>query len=336
VLVGALLVGAGLAVGAAAYFGTESTDGAAPRTDRLAAATLPTTTPTAPLVTAPSRPCRAPLTPEAPLRLWIAGDSHAWSVGNGLGKRAAATGVVAPVYESQVGSGLASPGYFNWPKRIAEELPRLDPEIVVFVMGTNDWLVPQPKPVDADGRPAWKAEYAQRVEAVVERLAGDDRTLFWIGPPVLRDPAQEEGAKAVAEVIARVVGQHPGAVFVDAHALFADERGAFTPWADVGGRRIQARDGDGVHLTPEGGEYLGDVVFAAIDAQCRVKAQAVAGRRQPLVETKGSTTVPPGSVAPTVAPPTSLGSATTIATTSTSTTTTSSSTTTTTTSPPGT
>jgi len=242
------------------------------------------------------------LTPDAPLRLWIAGDSLAHSVGNGLGKRAANTGVVAPVYESRVSSGLASPGFFDWPRRANEELPRLDPEIVVFVMGTNDWIVPQATPVDGSGRPAWKAVYERQVQTLVDTFTEADRTLYWVGPPVLRDPKQEAGGREVAAVIEQVVERDPAAVFVDAHDLLDADDGSYTAVLDVDGKRLQVRTGDGVHLTTDGADYLGDALFAAIDQQCRLKAQAVAGDRQPLVETKGSTSVAPGSTA--TAPPT--------------------------------
>lgn len=231
------------------------------------------------------------------MRLWIAGDSIAWSVGNGLGKRAAGTGVVAPVYESRVSSGLSTPGFFDWPRRAAEELPRLNPEVVVFVMGTNDWAVPQPAPVDPAGQPVWKATYARQVQTMVDALTSGGRTLYWVGPPVLRDARQEAGIRAVAEVIEGVVGRHPAAVFIDAHDLLDGDDGTYTPLAEIDGKKVQVRTGDGVHLTPEGGDYVGDAVFAALDAQCRIKAQAVAGQRQPLIETRGSTSVPPGATA---------------------------------------
>ena len=46
--------------------------------------------------------------------------------------------------------------------------------------------------------------------------------------------------------------------------------------------------GDGVHLTPDGGDFVGDAPFTKLDVQCRLKAQAVANSRQQVVETQGS------------------------------------------------
>ena len=115
VLMLALIVGTGLVVtGAVEVPGAGSTVAAShARTD-------PTTT-TLPRAT---RPHHRALTTDDPLRLWIAGDSLAGSVGPSLGEQTAATGVVAPQYDSRVSSGLLNPSFFDWPKHAQEQLER--------------------------------------------------------------------------------------------------------------------------------------------------------------------------------------------------------------------
>jgi len=293
VVAGVIVVGA-LAVGAAALLQDDGEPPSASTAPHKSTPTFDTSTATT-ATTTPGAKCRTGLTPDDPLRLWIAGDSIAWSVGNGLGKRAAATGVVAPVYESRVSSGVSSPGFFDWPKRVAEEVPRLNPEVVVFVMGTNDWMAPQPTPLDATGQPAWKGKYEAQVQTLVDALASNGRILYWLGPPILKDAKQDAGAQAAAAVIKSVVAQNRDAHFVDAHALLDAEDGSYTPTLDVDGKKVLMRAGDGVHLTPDGGEFVGNALFDLIDQQCALKAQSVANSKQVVVETKGSTTVPIGS-----------------------------------------
>ena len=60
----------------------------------------------APVVDTGGPACRSPLTTTDPLRLWIGGDSLAGSLGPALGTLTAATGVVAPVFDSR---GLERP-----------------------------------------------------------------------------------------------------------------------------------------------------------------------------------------------------------------------------------
>lgn len=286
-IVAVALVGGGSSRSATANTRTTST--------RVTTASMPTST------TAPRHPCRTPLTAAAPLRLWVAGDSLAYSVGNGLGKPAAATGVVAPVYESRVSSGLASPAFFDWPKRAQEELPRLNPEVVVFVMGTNDWSLPQPASTGATGPAPWKARYTALVQTMVDLLTRDGRTLYWVAPPALRDDRLETGAKQIAEIIQSVVARNPSAEFVDLHAWTANADGSYSPTTMINDRKVTIRTGDGVHFTTDGATYVGAKLFAILDAQCRLGAQSVPNGKQVVVETKGSTSVAPNSTA--TAPP---------------------------------
>src|SRR5438270_2787964 len=88
--------------------------------------------------TVATKQCRA-LSTTDPLRLWVGGDSLAGSLGPSLGAIAGATGVVQPYFDSRVSSGLASPGFFDWPDHATTEMARLNPEIVVFIIGANDW-----------------------------------------------------------------------------------------------------------------------------------------------------------------------------------------------------
>ncbi len=286
---------------------------------------------------------RRALTTDAPLRLWIAGDSLAGSVGPSLGQLTADTGVVAPQYDSRVSSGLLTPDFFDWPKHAQQQLAQLDPEAVVFVIGTNDANVWSPR---------LEADYRFRTEAMMRELVGKNhRTVYWVGPPVAKDSDLEDGVKAV-DAIAREAAAHvEGVTYVDAHTLFADENGEYQQSFDneLGERQVM-RAGDGVHFSVDGADYIGRAIFKLLDQDWKIDAQADPTHPQAVKETKGSTQVPGthrsvsgasgGSSSGTTSTTRSTYSATSSTTASTSTssttaTTASSSTTTSTTSPPG-
>jgi hypothetical protein len=237
--------------------------------------------------------CRA-LTSADPLRLWVGGDSLAGSLGPSLGSITGATGVVQPYFDSRVSSGLSNPGFFDWPAQATKEMARLKPEVVVFIIGTNDYTTP----TDDDG---WKTEYAKRVEAMLTILEteGDDsgnRTVYWVGAPRLKDDKMDAGASAVNAVAQDVIAKHPNAVYVDAHKLFSDTDGKYAQnLPDETGKLVTMRAGDGVHLTVDGGDYLARAVFKPLDAQCRITAQKVDGQAKQTIQTEGSTQVAPGS-----------------------------------------
>jgi hypothetical protein len=228
---------------------------------------------------------RRALTPSEPLRLWIAGDSLAGSIGPSLGEVVANTGVVAPQYDSRVSSGLLNPDFFDWPDHAQEQLALLDPEAVVFVIGTNDANVWSPN---------LSADYRFRTEAMMRELVGKQhRTVYWVGPPVAKASDLEAGVKAVAAIAREAAAKVKGVTYVDAHALFADDNGDYQQsFANELGERQVMRAGDGVHFSVDGADYISRAIFKLIDRDWDVTTQADPTQPQPVKETKGSTQVP--------------------------------------------
>jgi hypothetical protein len=237
--------------------------------------------------TAEGKRCRAVSTTD-PLRLWVGGDSLAGSLGPALGAIAGATGVAQPYFDSRVSSGLVDPGFFDWPAHASVEMARLDPEVVVFIVGANDSTA-----VSGDG---WKADYAAKVETMMKTLVGPGRTVYWIGAPVLKDEKMDAAVVEVNAVAQEVAKRHAEVQYVDAHRLFAGSDGKFSyDLPDESGKVVTMRAGDGVHLTMDGGAYLARAVYELVDAQCALSAQKVAGVTKPTIETEGSTQVTPSS-----------------------------------------
>lgn len=250
--------------------------------------------------------CRAPITPDVALRLWIGGDSLAGSLGPALGERTGATGVVAPVYDTRSGSGLSTPDFFDWPEHAGTEMDRLDPEIIVFIMGTNDWAAPSASTgttTSTTSEPDWRIEYADRVQQMLDLFHGDhDRFVYWVGAPPLRDKRADAGVREINAVAREIVELDEHAQYFDEYALFESDTGGYTATLPRPGKSpLRVRSDDGVHFTDAGGEVLGDAVYEVLDRRCRLDDQAVAGVKQPVVRVPGSTDR--GVSSTTVAPP---------------------------------
>ena len=242
-------------------------------------------TPTTPEPSDEARRCRAPLTPDDPLLLWIAGDSLAGSLGPSLGERAAATGIVQPVYDSRVSSGLSTPEFFDWPEHATAEMARLDPEVVVFIMGANDWRTPTGD--------TWQDEYRLQVEEMVRIFddGGDTRHVYWVGSPTMQERRKDQGVQQVNAIAREVVEQHDRATYVDAYELFSDDDADGGYVASVpgsNGKRVRVRAGDGIHFTVGGGDLLGDFVYAQLEPRCDLDDQAVPDQPKTVLRTRGS------------------------------------------------
>ncbi|PHX59611.1 MAG: hypothetical protein CK520_03650, partial [Actinobacteria bacterium] len=239
--------------------------------------------------------CRQPLTPTSPLRLWIGGDSLAGSLGPALGQQTADTGIVQPTYDSRVSSGLGNSGFFNWPKHAGTEMARVNPEVVVFIIGTNDYSLVRATPTDASGSPIWKAQYAEKVEELIKIFenAGSPtkpRKIYWVSGPTIKERRIDTGVVEVNTVAKEVAAKHPHVTFIDTYALFSSSTGGYADTVNIeNGKSTRVRTGDGVHFTPNGGDFLGRAVYSEIDQLCRVNAQAVAGQPKTVLRTPGST-----------------------------------------------
>ncbi len=279
---GAAFSAAALIVGALFATDVIALPGDGETTSRVAVRRVEVTTTTKP----PRRPIaalRRDLAGDDPLRLWIAGDSLAGSVGPALGEVTAGLGVVQPQYDSRVSSGLLNPNFFNWPKQATDQLKALDPEVVVFIIGTNDAA-------------AWDKskteDYRARTEAMMRELAGTDREVYWVGPPVLRDSSNERGAQAVTLIARTAAARVPRVTFVDAHTLFADADGDYQQsFDDESGTRRVMRAGDGIHYSADGAEYLERV---PLQAHRRRLAAPGPGRPRQSEEGAGDQGVDPG------------------------------------------
>ena len=150
---------------------------------------------------------------------------------------------------------------------------------------------------------------------MLDILNGDnnERAVYWIGAPTLQEDRKDSGAQQINAVALEVVEQHPEATYVDVYELFGGPDGEYTSsLPDEDGDDVRVRAGDGVHLTPAGGELLGDAVFPLLDEQCSISEQADPAHPQDVREAEGSGRVPGGSGGgntpatrpPTTSPPT--------------------------------
>jgi uncharacterized protein len=253
-----------------------------------ASRSVPTSAPVA--GTAAAQKCRAPLNADDPLRLWIGGDSLAGSLGPSLGERTGSTGVVQPVFDSRVSSGLLSPDFVNWPQHGADDMTLYNPEVTVFIVGAND---AKNLPEGATRDPGWRAQYSALVEEMLTVIGGNGRAVYWVGAPVMADAAYSERVQGVNDVFREVAAKHPDVTYVDAYALFSAPDGTFASMLPVpGGKVARVRGADGIHLTPEGGDLLAETVFEHLDPACRITQQAVPGAVKPTIEAPGSSSVP--------------------------------------------
>jgi hypothetical protein len=234
----------------------------------------PTTPPEPKPVTTPTKDHKAVL--------YIAGDSDAGTFGPYLHKLMDQTGIVDTTLDYKVSSGLARPDFFDWPAHFAQELPTVNPDIVVVTFGGNDAQglttadgggIAQTPTGAAGGDTAWRAEYAKRVGAVMDVLAGGNRTLIWVGIPNHVDPQVTARMSVQDETVKAEAAKRPKVVVIDTWARFSGRNGGYGEYVvdprDGIGKDVRASDG--FHLNQNGAEILALDIAEAIRKELRAR-----------------------------------------------------------------
>ena len=191
-------------------------------------------------------------TPTRPVEVFVTGDSQAQFIGELLTDE-----LPDDLFNVEVmprnATGLTNPEFFNWEINAQQEIAARKPDAVVMVIGANDGF----NVLGEDGQlygpqdPEWETEYARRAAVVMRELGSNGRRpVYWLPPPTARDPefnAIYETQNRAIEQAARAV---PGARYVDIYNTI--NNGRYSDELKIDGRRVLARQSDGVHFNREG------------------------------------------------------------------------------------
>jgi hypothetical protein len=223
----------------------------------------------APTSTPPSTAPHVP-TKEDKLRLYIAGDSQAQGFGESLERLAGATGLVAPTLDFKVSSGLTRPDFFDWPKRLQDQMRKVRPDIVVIDFGGND--AQQIKTQDGNtydpSDPKWLAEYSRRVGETMDFLMQDGRKVIWVGTPNAKDDGFTARLAVLRQAEQQEAAKRPQVAFVDVWAMFQSPSGGYADYiVDDDGQAKLMRQNDGFHLNLDGANKLARAIEAQIEKE---------------------------------------------------------------------
>ena len=230
---------------------------------------------TLPIVTSPLVPLYPPSALH-PLTVLSVGDSLGVDLGIGLGDAVGSNPYVHVVQMAKVDTGLADLAYYNWSNALAQDLVAYHPQIVVMMLGANDW-----QPFKAsNGRQAypgtdlWRQRYGARVATIMREVVASGAHLVWVGLPILgpANPFPSTMGPTLNALFRSEVRRHPGVEFFSTYRLFMDSSHHFSEYlTDSTGSLVMMRASDGVHFTdPSGDDQLGLDLVHFVDARLRV------------------------------------------------------------------
>lgn len=187
-----------------------------------------------------------------PLEVLVTGDSQAEFLGQRLIDQSP-EGLLRVTTVARNATGLTNPAFFNWEVNAEQEVADRDPDAVVMAIGGNDGFNVE----TADGSlynpgdPGWETEFARRVAVVSSVLSGGgERPVYWVPPPTARDPRFNEIFASQNRAVERATEAISALRYVDVYSTL--NQGRYSDSLKIDGKRVLARQPDGVHFTHEG------------------------------------------------------------------------------------
>lgn len=213
----------------------------------FAAETQPATTETSPTA---KRPLKS---------LVMIGDSLAMGIQKSFEKLLAEHPGVSFDRVTKISSGLNNPDVFNWEIAVKDILQKNRPDALLVMLGVNDANnnIRLGDVRAVLGTPLWPETYKKKVDGFVRIMTDQQVKVFWVGMPVVKDPAANDRIKIANEAAKTACDAVEGCTFIDAFTVLADEKGAYSVYVKgKDGANIRVRDKDGVHFSTEGGDLL--------------------------------------------------------------------------------
>ena len=211
----------------------------------------------------------APPTQQDEVNVFVTGDSQAQFVGEILTDL-----LPSDLFDVSVvarnATGLTNPEFFNWEINAQQEIAARNPDAVVMVMGGNDGFnVLHEGSLYGPDDPNWQLEYARRAAVVMRELSSNGkRPVYWVPPPTARDPKFNEIYATQNKAVEQAAAAVDGARYVDIYDTI--NHGRYSDELKIGGRRVLARQSDGVHFSREGAVVPARLILRAMAKDYRV------------------------------------------------------------------
>lgn len=209
-------------------------------------------------------------TAKRPLKMLVAGDSLSFEYGLAMGRLATSDPELEMegAVDYHVATGISRPDFFNWPAELDTQMKARNPDVVVFMVGSND----DQSLAAPDGhtyRPytqGWKVEYSRRAAAVMDQVIATKRVIVWIGVPIVRDANRSHGYQLMNSLVKFQADARPDAYFLDPYKLFSDAQGNFQQYLpNDQNQLVKMRANDGIHFERAGGDRLAEATLRMLD-----------------------------------------------------------------------
>jgi lysophospholipase L1-like esterase len=203
------------------------------------------------------------------LRVLATGDSMIQIVDGILARRLRPRSGASVRSDARISTGISKAFQLDWVRRAREQARSLRPDVTAISIGANDGF---PMTTASGASVAccgggWVAEYSRRVEAMMRAYRRGGRSyVYWMTLPAPRPQSFARVFRAVNAAIRRAARRAgDGVRVIDLVAVFTPG-GRFRSRVTFRGRTVDARQGDGIHLSTAGASIAATLLIDRLRA----------------------------------------------------------------------
>jgi hypothetical protein len=171
--------------------------------------------------------------------------------------------------DARISTGLSKPFMLDWVKKAREQARSVHPDVTAIFIGANDGFPMRTR--SGTSAPccgsAWTGEYARRVASMMRSyLRGGRSYVYWMTLPTPRRGDFARVYRSVNRAIKRAAGRvGRGVRVIDLVKVFTPG-GRFRQYVRFRGKTVDARQGDGVHLSTAGASIAATLLIDRLGA----------------------------------------------------------------------
>jgi hypothetical protein len=166
---------------------------------------------------------------------------------------------------SRHSTGLAYPGFFNWPDTIKANLSTTHYKALVIFLGANDtWDIIHKGKAIGIGNQLWRSLYTERVESILSFAQENSVQVIWLGVPPMGRETMNKYIPALNQVYEESIKKYaPLGMFTPtAKSLSLDGHTFYKSLLQAEQGEVLVRTNDGVHFTPAGQKIIARLVLS--------------------------------------------------------------------------
>ena len=203
-----------------------------------------------------------PFPEQGTYRVLVLGDSIGEGLSFGLSTAFKNDRSLQLINRAKWGTGFSRRKHIGRAREFEPLLASIKPDIVLISVGAKDAVasILEGRKKHRFGSERWKQIYSERLNSILRRLKKQKTAVYWVGLPIMRDPAFNENMNTLNEMF-REKAHLNNIKFIDTWNGFVDQYGNFSPYGpDLDGRVLRLRDKDGIRFTGTGYRKLAHYV----------------------------------------------------------------------------